>query len=53
MTDRMWGYEITMTVPWGIVTVAVSLTLGLCVLAGLAPARHAARTNIIDALHVS
>jgi putative ABC transport system permease protein len=53
MTERMWGYEILLTVPWGFVAVAVGLTVGLCMLAGIGPARHAARTNIIDALHVS
>jgi ABC-type lipoprotein release transport system permease subunit len=29
------------------------MTVGLCILAGVAPARHAARTNVIEALHVA
>lgn len=53
MMDRMWGMRIAMDVPWEVVGVAIGLTIGLCVLAGIAPARHAARTNIIDALHVA
>jgi ABC-type lipoprotein release transport system permease subunit len=53
MTDRMWGYALTLTVPWGLVLAAVGLTVGLCVIAGILPARHAARTNVIDALHVN
>ncbi len=53
LTQRMWGYAIPFTVPWAFVGVAIALTVGLCILAGMAPARHAARTNVIAALHVS
>ncbi|MCK4343416.1 MAG: ABC transporter permease [Phycisphaerae bacterium] len=53
MTERMWGYQLAMAVPWDLVGAAVALTVGLCILAGIAPARHASRTNIIDALHVA
>lgn len=53
MTSRMWGYNIPFTVPWEFVGAAVVLTVGLCILAGVAPARHASRTNVIDALHVA
>jgi putative ABC transport system permease protein len=53
MTRRMWGFPIPFDVPWLFVGAAAALTVGLCILAGILPARHAARTNIIDALHVS
>jgi ABC-type lipoprotein release transport system permease subunit len=53
MTERMWGYVFPFQVPWGFVATAIGLTVGLCILAGMAPARHASRTNVIEALHVS
>lgn len=66
MTRRMWGIELggtelglfgwtfnlPITIPWGYVSAAVLLTVSLCVLAGIFPARHASRTNVVDALHV-
>lgn len=53
MTERMWGYALPFQVPWGFVSTAIALTVGLCIVAGLVPARHASRTNVIAALHVS
>jgi len=53
MTERMWGYDIPFEVPTDLVAAAIILTVGLCVLAGIMPARHASRTNVIDALHVA
>lgn len=53
MTRRMWGYALPFEVPWLLVGAAIALTVGLCVLAGIGPARHASRTNVIEALHVS
>jgi ABC-type antimicrobial peptide transport system permease subunit len=53
MTERMWGYALALDVPWRLVGVAVALTIGLCIVAGVAPARHASRTNVIEALHVA
>ncbi|MFH1745988.1 MAG: FtsX-like permease family protein [Planctomycetota bacterium] len=53
MTVRFWGYESPMQIPWPFVSLSVGLTVGLCVLAGIFPARHASRTNVIDALHVA
>ncbi|MBU0637226.1 MAG: ABC transporter permease [Planctomycetes bacterium] len=52
MTERMWGVKVALEMPWGYVTAAVTLTVGLCVLAGILPARRASRTNVVDALHV-
>jgi putative ABC transport system permease protein len=53
LVDRMWGLPLRLTMPWGLVATAVGLTIGLCVLAGVLPARRAARTNIVDALRVT
>lgn len=53
MTERMWGYRVPFEVPWPFVGLAVLLTVGLCLIAAIVPARHAARTNVIDALHVA
>jgi len=53
LTVRMWGYLVPLHVPWMLVGVSVVLTVGLCILAAVVPARHAARTNIIAALHVT
>jgi putative ABC transport system permease protein len=53
MTERMWGYHLAFHVPWQFVGLAIALTVGLCVLAGIGPARHAARTNVIEALRVA
>jgi len=53
MTERMWGYALPLAVPWSLLLTAILLTIGLCVVAGLAPARHASRTNVIEALHVA
>ncbi len=53
LVDRMWGFRVELQLPWALLGVAVSLTVGLCLLAGVLPARHAARTNIVEALHVA
>ncbi len=53
MTQRMWGFATVVEVPWLFVGAAIALTVGLCLIAGLAPARRASRTNVIDALHVA
>lgn len=50
MTRTMWGLEAPIQVPWAYVGAAVGLTLGLSILAGIAPARHAARTDVVSAM---
>lgn len=52
MTVAFWGYAVAVQIPWALVLAAIVLTVGLCIIAGVLPARHAARTNVIDALHV-
>ncbi len=51
MTERMYGMEIPFETPWAMVAAAAALTIGLCMIAGILPARHASRTNVVDALH--
>jgi putative ABC transport system permease protein len=53
LVDRMWGFRVALELPWNYVITSVVLTVGLCILAGIMPARHAARANIVDALHVT
>jgi len=53
MTIRFWGFDAPLEIPWTFVGGAVALTVGLCIVAGILPARHASRTNIIAALHVA
>lgn len=52
MTSTMWGFAAELTLPYGYLATAIALTVGLCTVAGIVPARHASRTNIVDALHV-
>ncbi|HUU82525.1 MAG TPA: FtsX-like permease family protein [Phycisphaerae bacterium] len=37
-------------IPWGQVVGGIALTMAICLLAGIAPARYAARNNIVDAI---
>jgi putative ABC transport system permease protein len=53
LTARMWGFGVTLDLPWGFIAAAAALTIGLCLLAGIIPARRAARANVVDALHVT
>lgn len=53
LVNRMWGFRVDLQLPWELIGGAILLTVGLCVIAGIFPARHAARTNIVDALHVA
>lgn len=52
LIDRMWGLQLNVTLPWPFLTMCVALTIGLCVMAGIFPARHASRSNVVDALHM-
>jgi len=53
MTLRFSGFIGPLEIPWAFVGLAVALTISLCLLAGILPARHASRTNVIEALHVA
>jgi len=50
MTLAIWGYKPNWTIPWDLVLPGVAFTVGVCLIAGIIPARRAARNNIIDAL---
>ena len=50
LSAKLLGFETASVVPWGQVAAAVLLTLVICLAAGIGPARHAARNNIVDAM---
>lgn len=50
VTAKIVGLDLASSVPWGQVGLGVALTIGVCILAGIGPARHAARNNIVDAM---
>ncbi|MBI5865250.1 MAG: FtsX-like permease family protein, partial [Planctomycetes bacterium] len=52
LVERMWGFAIVVQLPWLYLIVTIVLTVALCIVAGVIPARHASRTNIVDALRV-
>jgi ABC-type antimicrobial peptide transport system permease subunit len=53
MTLAIWGYQPDMTIPWDWVGMGVAFTMGVCLIAGVLPARHAARSNILEALQTT
>jgi len=50
LTGALIGINPVYTVPWTRVAVGVGLTVLICLAAGIAPARHAARNNIVNAI---
>jgi hypothetical protein len=53
LADRMWGFSIDIVLPLMFLTIAIGLTLVLCLISGLIPARRAARADVVEALHVN
>lgn len=53
MTQAIWGFKPNWTIPWMWVACGVGFTVGVCLIAGIIPARHASRNNIIDALQTT
>lgn len=51
LIDRMWGFHVSVELPWGFILGSMALTVGLCILAGVIPARDASRTDVVRALH--
>ena len=49
-TLAVWGYEPVWRVPWDMVLGGAALTMSICLIAGIFPARYAARSNIIAAM---
>jgi putative ABC transport system permease protein len=50
VTEKVWGFEPVWTIPWGWVGGAVAITSAACLIAGIFPARLAARSNIVSAM---
>jgi len=53
LIERMWGLRMTFHLPVPFIAAAAGLTIALCIVAGVLPARRAARTNVVEALHVA
>lgn len=53
LTLRLIGFEVPMAIPWPRVAAGLALTLAVCLLAGIAPALRASRSNVIDAMQVT
>lgn len=52
LIEKMWGFRVALALPWRFLVLSIIVTLLLTGLAGLIPARRAARANIVAALHV-
>jgi ABC-type antimicrobial peptide transport system permease subunit len=50
ISGQLIGNAGESVIPWGHVAGGVALTVGICLLAGIVPARYAARNNIVDAI---
>jgi ABC-type antimicrobial peptide transport system permease subunit len=53
MTVAIWGYKPDWTIPWDLVVPGILFTMTVCLIAGIIPARRAARNNVIDALQTT
>ena len=53
MTYKLWGFLPEWNVPLNYIGLALGFTTVVCLIAGVIPARYAARTNIIEALQTS
>src|SRR5262249_32252824 len=50
LTQHLSGFQAGLSIPWALIAAGAALATGLCVVAGLLPARLAARSNIVAAL---
>jgi len=53
LTTAIWGYKPEWTIPWMWVGQGIAFTMLICLIAGVLPARHASRNNIIDAMQTT
>ena len=53
LVARMWGFSVAVEFPTELLARALLVTVGLCILAGIMPARRAARADVVEALHVA
>lgn len=50
LVTKIIGFAPKFTMPWGYLLLGIGFTCGVCLLAGILPARHAARSNIVEAM---
>lgn len=53
ITEAIWGFHPHWSVPWHWVGLGIAFTMSICIVAGVLPARHASRNNILDALQTT
>ena len=53
LMKAIYGFEAPTTIPWDWVGLGVAFTVGICLIAGIIPARRAARTDIIESLQTT
>jgi putative ABC transport system permease protein len=53
LVEEIWGYRPVWSIPWGWLTIGIGFTMAVCLIAGILPARRAARSNIIEALQTT
>jgi len=53
LIKAIYGFEAPTTIPWNWVGLGVAFTIGICLIAGIIPARRAARTDIIESLQTT
>jgi putative ABC transport system permease protein len=53
ISGEMIGFYPEFIIPYGTVMVGTAVTIATCLLAGILPARHAARNNIISAMQTT
>jgi hypothetical protein len=53
LMKTIYGLDSPTTVPWNWVGLGIAFTVGICLIAGIIPARRAARTDIIDSLQTT
>jgi len=53
IVEQVWGYRPVWTIPWGLTLAGIGFTMAVCLVAGILPARRAARSNIIEALQTT
>jgi len=53
MIEMLWGYRPVWTIPLDWLSLGIGLTLAICLVASVLPARRAARSNIVEALQTT
>ncbi len=53
LVARAIGFAPDFVIPWSDVAIGVAITVTVCIIAGLSPARRAARSNVIDAMRTA